>query len=271
MRGGAARAVTSQRIPRLQPNDPRRRTPTTPAGHASRGGDMRTRTRSPMPLFGPPLAAEHREGCMQTCTSPGHNRQLLTGGRQTQTDEATPETGSNRRHASRRRLPLSRAQHEYRGFRIALPTSRTDAVVGGATEGVRERPGAPGYADRSAVWATAGASCGASLQPHRLRRRGRDRSRGGNGLRLRGRDGPRCGCPFGSLAQHKRPEASPIGSAVNLLVVTEREAGIHLGVFGVIRGLRRQRRIISVLDGSSDLLPPLGACGAVVPHKPGHD
>lgn len=165
MRGGAARAVTSQRIPRLQPNDPRRRTPTTPAGHASRGGDMRTRTRSPMPLFGPPLAAEHREGCMQTCTSPGHNRQLLTGGRQTQTDEATPETGSNRRHASRRRLPLSRAQHEYRGFRIALPTSRTDAVVGGATEGVRERPGAPGHADRSAVWATAGASCGASLQP----------------------------------------------------------------------------------------------------------
>lgn len=35
MRGGAARTVTSQRIPRLQPNDPRRRTPSRPAGHAS--------------------------------------------------------------------------------------------------------------------------------------------------------------------------------------------------------------------------------------------
>ncbi|WP_419248566.1 helix-turn-helix domain-containing protein [Streptomyces virginiae] len=36
MRGGAARALTSQRIPRLQPNDPRRQTPTRPGGHASR-------------------------------------------------------------------------------------------------------------------------------------------------------------------------------------------------------------------------------------------
>lgn len=51
-------AVTSQRVPRLRPNDPRRRTPTTPAGHAS----CSTWTRS--------RRSRSTRACTGSCTAP---------------------------------------------------------------------------------------------------------------------------------------------------------------------------------------------------------